>query len=368
MSELMLIWWVTGILAVCSMLTLAVLAARRAWDEYRAAHNLHVRNVMQGILFKFMVADTAAYQQDLNNLLNFRRREQILMRRLAIDLFHLIKGQERDRISHVLGLIGFREDCLVDLKRSSVRRRRLAAAALQIFADDECRDALIKALDDSDPQTRVAAADSLLVINALPELDILLEKLEVSIDTSSRDIRSLFRDIARQHTGMLIRIARHNNLSLQKRLLIADCLAESGSYKVLPILLEYATDGDPDLRATALRSLTIMQHPASLSVIQKGLRDMHWQVRASAARAAGRIGFSECLSDLNFLVDDRNWWVRFRACEALVRLGEDGIEILKLRASFTGCGGFGRGARMAALVLDERGIRVVSQTMEALHV
>lgn len=28
---------------------------------------------------------------------------------------------------------------------------------------------------------------------------------------------------------------------------------------------------------------------------------------------------------LNFLVDDRNWWVRFGAAEALFQVGADGI-------------------------------------------
>lgn len=368
MSELMLIWWITAVLAGCSLLILAVLAVRRALFEYRAVHDLEVRKLIQAILFRFMLADNAGHQQDLDNLMNFRRREKPLLRKLAIDLFHLIQGHERQRISAVLNRIGFREDCLIDLKKGSPRRRRLAAGALQIFNDDESRTALIQALDDRDPQTRVAAADSLLVIKALPDLDVLLEKLEVSIDGSSRDMRALFRDIARQHPAMLIKVAVHKNLSLKKRLLIADCMAESGSYNVVPILMDYARDQDPELRAAAIRSLTSLQHPAALPVIQDGLRDMHWQVRASAARAAGRIGLTECMSGVNFLVDDRNWWVRFRAAESLFRLGEQGIDILKLRASYTGCGGFGRGARMAALVLDERGIRVLSAELEPEHV
>lgn len=94
---------------------------------------------------------------------------------------------------------------------------------------------------------------------------------------------------------------------------------------------------------------------------------MNWQVRAVAARAAGRIGLQDCMSPLNFLVDDRNWWVRFRAAEALFKMGADGITMLQIRATYTGCGGFGRGARMAALILDENGLRQFSDEQEVVN-
>ncbi|MBC53733.1 MAG: hypothetical protein CMQ34_15355 [Gammaproteobacteria bacterium] len=367
MFLLELIWLATGVLAVSAMLIFLVLVIRRALDERAAKHNEAVRRLIQQILFRYMADDSVADQSDLDNLLSFRRRDKPVLRKLAIDLFHLVRGKERERLTQLLKRIGFRRECIKDLRNGSARQRQLAAAALQMFADVKSRTALLKALDDRDPETRVAAADSLLVIDALPDLDVLMEKLDHSVTARSRDVRTLFRDIARRSPAYLIALAEQKHLGLTEKLLIADAMVDARDYHVLPVLLGYARHDDAELRAAALRALSALQHPAAADVVSRGLRDMSWQVRAVAAKAAGRIGLQECLSPLNFLIDDRNWWVRFRAAEALCKLGDEGIAVLQVRATYTGCGGFGRGARMAALILDENGLRQFDDVQEVIN-
>ncbi len=367
MFLLELIWMVTSVLAGASLLILALLVVRRAADEYRAKNNDLVRKIIQQILFRYMLDDKEADQTDLQNLLKFRRHDKPILRKLAIDLFHLVKGKERRRLTKLLKSIRFRDECITDLARGNVRQRQLAAAALQIFADEKSRKALLRALDDRDEETRIAAADSLLIIEALPDMDVLMDKLRFSIAAKSRDVRTLFRDIARRSPGHLIMLAAHRNLGTTEKLLIAEAMVDARDYQVLEVLQAYAKDVDVDIRSTALRALSALQHPAAADVVRRGLADMSWQVRAVAAKAAGRIGLQDCLSALNFLMDDRNWWVRFRAAEALLKLGDDGIEVLQLRATYTGCGGFGQGARLAALMLDENGLRLFEGEQEVVN-
>lgn len=349
------IWLSVVFLAVVSMATLASLIVRRAIDERREKRSRSSRRIIQEILFRYMVADSARRDQDLSNLMNFRRRDKDVIRKLAIDLFHLIKGSERNRLETLLRQIGLREDCLYDLRRASPRLRRLAAAALQVFDDEECRAALIKALDDKDIETRIAAADSLLFIGHLPDINFLMDKLSPAVRQQSRDVRTLFRDISRKQPQKLLTRVASGGLSRKEKLLLAEAMANSGDYRVLDILIDWAEDPDVELRAAAIRALAVLQHPRAAPQILRGLKDMSWQVRAVAARAAWRIGLPESVGLLNFLLDDRNWWVRFRAAEALFKLGQDGINVLEVRAQYAGCQGFGRGSRMAALVLDERG-------------
>jgi HEAT repeat protein len=361
MSELMLIWWVTLFLATVSLLIMVFLVIRRARDERAERYNQNARKVIQEILFRFMLTENLDYERDLRNLLAFQRREQLLLRKLAIDLFHLIRGQERDRLSQILSQIGFREDCLQDLRSGTGRRRRLAAAALEIFDDEECLTALRRALDDDDADTRVVAATTLLILNAVPETPVLLYKLRDSIENQSHQVRNLFHGIARQAPSALVAATTDKNLSPASKSLLAESMAFASSFEVLEPLLAYAVDDNPEVRASAIRSLTSLQHPVVEPVIKKGLNDPSWQVRAMAARAAGRIGLRDCVSALSYQMDDPNWWVRFRAAEALYRLGDVGIEALQMRAGDAGCGDVSRGARMAALVLDEHGVRVASE-------
>lgn len=44
-----------------------------------------------------------------------------------------------------------------------------------MFIDDKSRKALLKALRDRDEETCIGAVDSLLIIYALPDLDVALE-------------------------------------------------------------------------------------------------------------------------------------------------------------------------------------------------
>jgi HEAT repeat protein len=66
---------------------------------------------------------------------------------------------------------------------------------------------------------------------------------------------------------------------------------------------------------------------------------LHWldsssaQVRAAAARAAGRIGVESALDRLEQLLGDPDWWVRFQAAQALLRFGKEGERRLNVAAA-----------------------------------
>lgn len=63
------------------------------------------------------------------------------------------------------------------------------------------------------------------------------------------------------------------------------------------------------------------------------MQDERWVVRSAAAEAAGLAGFSRLVHDLDLLLGDPEWWVRFRAGEALVSLGGEGVSLLTRTAS-----------------------------------
>ena len=172
--SLITVWWLSLVLGGLAITTLLVLLVRRYIDEIRQAKARQSRLAIQAILFQFLVSDEALSEARLQSLGQFRRRDQKTLRQLAIDLFHLIKGAEQRRLTRVLDLIGLQDDCLGDLHSKDVRTRRLAAEALQIFNSETARAALLQALEDPDPDTRVAAADSLLISGHLPAIHYLM--------------------------------------------------------------------------------------------------------------------------------------------------------------------------------------------------
>src|SRR5690606_22163343 len=106
--------------------------------------------------------------------------------------------------------------------------------------------------------------------------------------------------------------------------LLLDALGVSGDYGVLPDLITASTDADVEVRVAAIRALGRLQHPGGEAALARGMADTAWIVRSAAAEAAGLSGFTRLCDGVDRLLDDPEWWVRFRAGEALVRLGEEG--------------------------------------------
>ncbi|MDO9316794.1 MAG: HEAT repeat domain-containing protein [Gammaproteobacteria bacterium] len=356
MNLLQFIWWTSLVLALSSLMVMVVLVLRRMRDERRARQEQHVRSVIQKILFNYMDSDWMSGQKDLNNLMNMNRAAQHVLRKLTIDLCHLIQGQERQQLTSLLTRSGFRNECVRDLRSRIVEDRRSAASALQLFSDTTTEQALLAALDDDDGHVRLAAASSLKMINALPDLRILISKLEEKDVLASRDVRTLFRDMARRKPLALRQLAADSGNDTQLKIVLADAMSETSDFRVLEDLYRFASDDDLDVRTTALRSLGALQHPDASAVVEHSLSDAQWQVRAVAAGAAGQIGLEYLVPQLTRLLDDDSWWVRFRSAEALSDLGATGQQALRERAATINSVNDNAGGRMAALVLDEHGL------------
>jgi HEAT repeat protein len=69
-----------------------------------------------------------------------------------------------------------------------------------------------------------------------------------------------------------------------------------------------------------LSALRIANAPELLPDVRALLAHENWRVRLHAARALGRIGDRSDIERLTSLLQDREWWVRYRAAEALLDL------------------------------------------------
>lgn len=100
--------------------------------------------------------------------------------------------------------------------------------------------------------------------------------------------------------------------------LVADLLGESRDPGVLNAALKLVSGF-----AGVPRIASLTQHDV-------------WFVRMQAAKVLGRVGQEEHLSLLEALLDDREWWVRYRAAQAITSLpflGPNQLRKLRLRQS-----------------------------------
>lgn len=83
----------------------------------------------------------------------------------------------------------------------------------------------------------------------------------------------------------------------------------------LPVLAHLLDEGmAPELIVAALR---VTLYPQLLVVVRTHLTHTDWRVRVQAVKALGRIGRASDVSLLSTLLDDSEWWVRYRTAQAL---------------------------------------------------
>ena len=118
----------------------------------------------------------------------------------------------------------------------------------------------------------------------------------------------------------------------QVRLLpIARVTEAPGSGSLIEALLASATE-------PAVLSATLQQvhGPASIARVRELCTHADWQVRSYAALALARQGAAEDRKRLVGMLSDREWWVRYRAAQALLALpGVDAITLEALGAALT---------------------------------
>lgn len=218
------------------------------------------------------------------------------------------------------------------------------------------RDAVTKvALEDTNPDVRLGAALALAGEDRAPPIAELVRKLKIGSKENSLLVVSLMRDIARTDPHAVEALLYDLEVPDNAKLAATDALAESGAVDHAPLVawMAEASEEETDLRPRIFRALGRIGHPGGHDAILSGLDSSSWHVRASAAEAAGRSRLKAASSRLGELLEDDQWWVRFRAGQALTRLGSPGK--LELHQAAIGLNPVSRASAKATLA--EQGLR-----------
>ncbi|RST30691.1 hypothetical protein HMF7854_07485 [Sphingomonas ginkgonis] len=277
-----------------------------------------------------------------------------LLGELSLELIQLVRGEERDQFIATATRLGIDAELRRRLIKGATRTRITAAEVLGDFPDDHSAAALEAALDDRSPDVRLAAALALAHSNRAPPVGLLVERLRLGTSERSLLITSLLADIARERQAEVRALIDDPAVPPPVKAAAIEALGATGDYSLVPVVNALALAADPSGEELPryLRVLGNFQHPAGTPAVTKYLASPTWYVRAAAAEAAGKICLYELSYKLLAMLDDGDWWVRFRAGEALVRLGEPGRRLLGETAR---CG-TERARDAARLTLAEQGV------------
>ena len=254
---------------------------------------------------------------------------------LAVDLLELVRGDEKARFAERVASAGAVARLHKRLRRGNVRVRVLAAAALANFHDNDTHEALTEALDDRNARVGRVAALSLAATGKSPAPKDVIRRLRIGEHEASLLIVMLLVGMAQSDVESVRSLLLDPDTSEDLKAATAEALALCNDVAAVPAISRLAMDADPGASELPryLGALAGIEHPAGSPAVLHWLNASSAQVRAAAARAAGRIGVEPALDQLEQLLGDPDWWVRFQAARALLRLGEEGQRRLNLAAA-----------------------------------
>lgn len=277
-----------------------------------------------------------------------------LLATLLVELIQLVRGSDRDRFVEAATRLGVPERLRHNLNSGSPRVRLAAAEALAEFSDDKSLERLNAALTDPSSDVRLSAALALASVGRSPPARELVDLLGLGTTENSLLTVGLFRDIAVQRPGEIKALILDDSVPPDAKASAIEALSSSADYAIVPLIagLAFSSDSDDPALPRYLRALGAFAHPAGERAVKRGLSSANWEVRAAAAEAAGKIGLVSLGLQLRELLADPIWWVRFRAGEALTRMGSEGARLLREAAQHAPA----PGREAARLTMAERGI------------
>lgn len=277
------------------------------------------------------------------------RRERVPLLLLWINMQDGLRGRAHEGLNALAAQMDLPALARRYAARRSGGRRLLGLRTLGHLGRAEDWGQLVALLDDPRSQVSLAAARALLRVNAQRAAPLVLDQFLGRTDWPVPRLGTLLREAGADAIGFALAERLLESLPAQQvRLLpLARVTEAPGRGSVIEALLTVAT-------APAVLSATLQQvhGPATRARVELLCSHPDWQVRSYAALALGRLGDARERKLLISMLSDREWWVRYRAAQALLELpGTDAVAVAALRVALTD-----RYARdMVSQVAAERG-------------
>lgn len=184
---------------------------------------------------------------------------------------------------------------------------------------------LVKCLEDDSPIISITAARAVMRIDPQLGVEKVIPKIMSRQDWVQGNVAALLGE-----AGPAVVSRPLGEATLQANDAVAPrmarLLADVSPSAAAPVIRELLSGNhDEHLISTCLQVLT---ERSELDVVRRLLQHPRWHVRMHSASAIGRLGSDEDRSRLLPLLSDAQWWVRYRAAQALSALFSNDLVVL----------------------------------------
>lgn len=229
-----------------------------------------------------------------------------------------LHGGTTPYLSRIAGEVGLEKQLYRILDQRGFHKHLVAIIALGHVKNSGNFHRIEAFIDDKSPIVSLCAARALMQIDPGRAASMVVPQIVRRHDWSQGSIATILQEAGGDH----VLSQELSEATLQAHAEIAPrlvrLLASVSPEAAAPIIRKsLASSTDERLISTCLQ---VMSNPAALDLVRPLLTHSRWHVRMLAAVTLGRLGVAGDEQRLIAMLADEQWWVRYRAAQALMKL------------------------------------------------
>lgn len=298
---------ILALFAILAMRTRLVQMQRR-----RAAFNRQWRPVLAHVALLGSDDPAAALEVPM-----LRRRDQRFFLEEWNILHDLLSGAAKPRLNELARTLAIDKHAWRRLKRGSLGERLLAVATLGHLRELSAWDVVLRMLRDDNTLVSLVSARALIGIDPAAAIPLVLPVIMERDDWSTARVADLFLEAGPEVVSGPLEQAILSSPpeAVPKLIAVLPEVSLPVSDRIVSQLLRQPTDDR--IKSICLR---IVENPRELPSVRELTTHARWHVRMTAAIVLGRLGLPEDRAHLVRLLSDSEWWVRYRAAQALLAM------------------------------------------------
>lgn len=320
-----LLAWVAIAMAATFIALVAWIVISRFRSDRRRKREQVLRPTIEAVIAEYLAAEEPEPVR-----LPTTKATHDLLRMVALETMAELSGRERSRLVALLERLGIVADTAAGLGSRRRRVRRFAAEALRQIGSEETVGSLSAGLADPDLDTSLTCAAALAELSDQTCVPAILALAERAAVARPGAVAAILITLGRSHPAT-IGDALGPQVSLELRRLAAAVAGELRLAEHVPFLREALRSEDDELVARAARGLGAI---GDIEEVEQLLRlaeadDRSWFVRLAATDALGAIGDTRAVEPLERELHTEAWLLQAKAAGALRMLGAAGEEALR---------------------------------------
>ena len=309
------------ILAIISAMIFFILLAKIIYDKVEDYRNKKITAELKNKINHYLSGGKVGISSQIS------AKKKRLLEEILINYLKQVRGETKKRLQKLAektGVIHFKVQHLVN--SNQWWRKSEAAYMLGELGSDKAIDALLEFLEAENSDIRYQSALAIVKISGRQYLELAITKL-LELDVYPRDtILRLIEEVDEGIYETMQPLLRAEEV--EKRIIALRSLGLKQDFRLLQWIKEYLNSEEEDLVQSCLQAAYQLGDIGDDNYFQLLLTtktNPSFQVRANLAHVLEKFRTKQSRLELQELMTDSHWKVRYTAAKSLLKHGEKGV-------------------------------------------